>query len=312
MSDLLPVRGTPPHRFNLQFTSVRPGAQAATNPITSQLIPVLSQTDWQQRSPLLGYYSTLVSNNGVQVLLETDRPRVPAFTYQSVGKGRVALLSVGPLWRWKFLSEATTVYDEIVSRLLDVLSRGDNAGRFALFTRKNVYDSGEAPAITAEVFDEKMQPVTGASVRIEITRVGADGTEVPLNIVPMQREGLDNPRFNATLPPLPPGTYRLTGEAAMSGRTISSRSVEISVSEVSVEYQRVAQDRANLVRIAAESGGAYATVGEITDLARGIALEPRVVESRTEISLRTSAWIFVVILALLSLEWIIRKRVGMV
>ncbi|MDH3217052.1 MAG: hypothetical protein OEN01_12315 [Candidatus Krumholzibacteria bacterium] len=182
ISDLLPVRGTPPHRFNLQFTSVHPGAQAATNPITAQLVPLFSQTDWQQRSPLLGYYSRIVPKTGVEVLLETDQQRFPAFIYQSVGKGRVALLSAGPLWRWKFLSDGNTMYDEMISRLLDVLSRGEDTERFVLYSKKNVYDSGETPKITAEIFDDRMQPVTGAAVRMEITRLQADGGEVPLDI----------------------------------------------------------------------------------------------------------------------------------
>jgi hypothetical protein len=312
LSDLLPVRGVPPHRFNLRFTSVRPGAQAGTNPITSQLVPLLSQTDWQNRSPLLGYYSPLVAKNGVDVLLETVGQQVPAFTYQTVGKGRVALLSVGPLWRWKFLSDGNTMYDEMVSRLLDVLSRGEDTERFALFSQKNVYDSGEAPTITAELFDEKMQPVTGAPVRLELTRVEADGDEVPLNILSMQREGSDNPRYRVELPPMAAGTYRLRGEAEMSGRVVTSESVDISVSEVSVEFQRVAQDRLNLIRVASQSRGAYTSAAGAAALARRIPLESQMIGSTNEVALRTSIIVFVSILVLLAAEWVIRKRLGMV
>jgi hypothetical protein len=312
LADLLPVRGVPPHRFNLQFTNVRPGAQAGANPITSQLVPLLSQTDWQQRSPLLGYYSPLVTKNGVDVLLETVGQRVPAFTYQTVGGGRVALLSVGPLWRWKFLSEGNKMYDEMASRLLDVLSRGEDTERFALFSRKNVYDSGETLVVTAELFDEKMQPVTGAPVRLELVQVGSDGEEVPLRIVSMQREGSDNPRYRVELPPLAAGTYRLRGEAKMSGRVVTSESVDVSVSDVSVEFQRVAQDRLNLTRIASQSGGAYSGVAGATALARRIPLESRTIGSTDEVALRTSVVVFVTILLLLAVEWIIRKRLGMV
>jgi hypothetical protein len=312
LSDILPVRGKPPHRFNLQFTSVRPGAQAGTNPITSQLVPLLSQTDWQQRSPLLGYYPALVPKSGVEVLLETDSQRLPVFTYHAVGKGRVALLSVGPLWRWKFLAEGNTMYDEIISRLLDVLSRGEDTERFVLFSKKNVYDSGEAPTVTAELFDEKMQPVTGTPVRMEIARIEDDGREVPLKIVTMQREGSANPRYKTELPPLAPGSYRLRGDAELSGRTVSSQTVDISVSEVSVEFQRVAQDRSNLVRISNQSGGTYTAVEGAVALARGISLDPRIVESTVEVSLRVSVVVFMLIVALLALEWIIRKRLGMV
>jgi hypothetical protein len=312
LSDILPVRGNAPHRFQLQFTAVRPGAQAGSNPITSELVPLLSQTDWQQRTPLLGYYASLIPKTGVEVLLETDGHRAPAFIYQSIGKGRVAMLSVGPLWRWKFLADGNTLYDEMVSRLLDVLSRGEATERFLLFSKKNVYDSGEEATITAEIFNEKMQPVTGVPVKIEIARITDDGSEVPLQMVAMEREGSDNPRFRSVLPPLPPGNYRISGAAELPERTIAPQPIEISVSEVSVEFQNVTQDRDNLIRIAGQSGGSYRTPGDVADLARRMALPPRVVETTVEMSLRTNLFVFSVIVLLLGVEWIIRKRAGMI
>jgi hypothetical protein len=312
LAKLLPVTSRPPHRFNLQFTSVHPGAQAATNPITSQLVPLLGQTDWQQRSPLLGYYTALVPKNGVEVLLETDQGRSPAFVYRSEGKGRVALLSAGPLWRWKFLGEGMTLYDEMVSRLLDVLSRGEDTERFLLLSRKNVYDSGEAPVITAEIFNEKMQPVTGVPVKVEVTRIEENGSEVPLSIVSMHRDAVDDTRFRAALQPLAPGRYRISGEAEFESRKLRSPAVEIAVSEVSVEFQRVTQDRTNLAGIAGGTGGAYYAPEDVGEMAARIPLEPRLVEITSENSLRTSLLVFSLVLVLLGFEWVVRKRAGMV
>jgi hypothetical protein len=312
LEPLLPVRGKPPFHFNLQYTSVRPGAQAMNNPITAQLVPRLSQTDWQQRSPLLGYYGSLIPKQGAETLLETADIRAPAFIFYRVGEGRVALVSTGPLWRWKFLSDTDNLYDELISRILDFLSRGDQTERFVLNSRKNVYSSGEKAVLTAEVFNEKMQPVTGVPVKVEVSRVSA-GDEIPLDTFAMRREGSDNPRFKVTLPPLGPGQYRVRGEADLPGRTLTSQTVDISVSEVSVEFQREHQDRSNLTAIALQSrGGVYSPVAGARDMARRIPLEVQTVRSATETSLRTSVAVFLVILALLSLEWIIRKRAGMI
>ncbi|UCG53497.1 MAG: hypothetical protein JSW58_08065 [Candidatus Latescibacterota bacterium] len=311
LADVLPVKGNPPFRHNLQYTSVRPGAQAINNPITVQLAPRLSRTDWQQRSPLLGYYTPLIPKQGVEILLETTDARSPALVYHEVGEGRVALVSAGPLWRWKFLADNNTVYDELLSRVLDFLARGDETERFVLKTKKNVYDSGEMAVLTAEVFNEKMQPVTGVPVRVEVSRVTGE-TEVPLDIFPMLRDGADNTRFKTTLPPLGPGRYRIRGEADLPGRTLASEMLDISVSEVSVEFQRVNQDRSNLMSIARQSGGVYFQGDDIAEMIDRIPLEARIVETTSEISLRTSVIVFVIVLVLLSLEWIIRKRVGMI
>jgi hypothetical protein len=311
LSPLLPVQGNAPVRFNLRYTTVRPGPQAATDPVTSQLVPLFDQTEWQERSPLLGFYAPLVPKPGAQILLETDATRSPALVCGETGGGRVALVAAGPLWRWKFLSEENTVYDDLVERLLDYVTRGRDTERFALRAEKNVFDSGERAVLTAEVFNEKMQPVTGVPVRVEVTRSDG-GDDVPLAVVSMGREGSDNTRFKATLPPLGPGRYRVTGKADLPGRTVTSAPLEITVSDVSVEFQRVGQDRANLETIARQTGGAYADEGGAGAIAAMIRAEPRVTPTSTELTLRTSAVVFAVILALLGVEWLVRKRAGMI
>ena len=139
------LSGKAPFRWNLEYTSVTPGAQASDNPITTHLLPLLSQSEWQERSPLLGYYGSLAPKNVGEVLLNVKGRRLPAMTYQTQGKGRVAVVSAGPLWRWKFLSDNNSIYDEIFSRMLDVLSRGEETDRFVVSAKKNVFDTGENP-----------------------------------------------------------------------------------------------------------------------------------------------------------------------
>lgn len=311
LAGLLPVQGKPPLRFNLQYTTLRPGPHAAAHPVTSQLVPLLGQTEWQQRSPLLGCYAPLSPKPGAEILLETVESRAPGFVCQETGGGRVALVAAGPVWRWKFLAEGNPVYDDLMSRLLDFLSRGRETERFVLRSAKNVYDSGEPAVLTAEVFNEKMQPVTGVPVRVEVSRVDEDG-DVPLDVLSMRREGSDNTRFKVSLPPLGPGRYRVTGEADLPERTIASPPLDIAVSDVSVEFQRVDQDRQNLEMIARQSGGFYADEEGIDDLAGRIAVNPKVTPATSEMTLRTSLAVFAVVIALLSVEWIVRKRVGMV
>lgn len=311
LGDILPIRGTPPFRWDLQYTSVLPGAQSASNPITTHLLPLLSQTDWQERSPLLGYYAGLSPTNVGEVLLNVKGRGVPAITYQTLGKGRVAVVSAGPLWRWKFLSDNNSVYDEIMSRMMDVLSRGEETDRFVVSVKKNVFDAGERPVVFAELFNEKMQPVTNAPVSLEVSRIDNGGEETPLEQLSMRRDAAENTRFTAVVPPLPPGRYLVRGQADLPDRTITSKAHEIQISKTSVEYRRVHQDRAALLGIALRTGGRYAP-STVDDLVRYIDLEPRQTQSMSEVTLRTSLLLFLLILVLLSAEWIIRKRSGMI
>ncbi len=312
LQEVLPLSGSAPFRFNLRYTSVLPGAQAGTNPVTAQLVPLLNQTDWQERSPLLGYYGAVRTSQASQVLLSVRGGSLPAVAYATPGKGRVAAITVGPLWRWKFLADNVTVYDEMLSRLIDVLARGEETDRFVLTSRKNVFDAGESPELVAEIFNEKMQPVTGVPVRVEVSSVDAVGNETPLRQTTMSRESAQNTRFMASLPPLPSGRYRVRGSAELSDRTIASKAVDIQVSTTSVEFQRVNQDAQALGELARRSGGQYAPVAGLASVVESMPLASREVGAQTEVVWRTSAWLFLLVLGLLTAEWLIRKRVGMI
>lgn len=313
LSGLLPVQAAPPLRFDLGYTVLREGPQGASHPVTSPLSGRFAQADWQERSPLLGVYTPLAPKPGAEILLETAASRAPALVVHTAGSGRVALLAAGPLWRWKFLASDGSVYDQLISRLFDYLSRGAQAERFILRASKNVYDSGEPARVTGEVFDEKMQPVTGAPVQVELSRIGGEGGEdVPLSVLPMRREGSDNARFEASLPPLGGGRYRLRGKADLGGRAIESPAVDITVSDVSVEFQRVNQDRTNLEMIASQSGGRYYAEADAAGLLGRLDLEAVTRPTTSEIILRANVAVFGLIILLLGAEWIIRKRVGMI
>jgi hypothetical protein len=312
LSGVLPVQGSAPFRFTMQYASVLPGAQAAAHPVTAGLLPVLSQTEWQERSPLLGFYARLSAKRTGEVLLSVRGRSLPAVTYHTTGKGRAAVVSAGPLWRWKFLSDNNTIYDEMVSRMLDVLSRGEETDRFVLTTRKSVFEAGESPVVYAEIFNDKMQPVTGVPVRAEVSRVADDGTETPLTLISLARESAQSTRFRATLEPLPPGRYTIRGRAEDDGGGVASHPVEIRVSLTSVESQRVNQDRANLAGIARQSGGRTAAAANVVALAKRLPLEPRTVATTSETTLRASARFFLLVLGLLAAEWILRKRAGMI
>jgi hypothetical protein len=307
------VTGSAPFQFTLQYTLVGPGSRAAAHPVTAPLVPLLSQTEWQERTPLLGFYNGLTTTAGADMLIGVRGRNVPALAYGTAGKGRVAAVGAGPLWRWRFLGGSNGTYDELMTRLLDVLTRGEEAGRFVLMARKNVFDAGESPVFYAEVFNEKLQPVTGVPVTIEVSRADTttgDGT--PLERVAMHREGGEDARLTASLDPLPAGRYTVRGTAELPDHVIQSRPLDLHVSQTSVEFRNTTQDRSALERIARRTGGSYLTPAGIDTLAANMSLAPRNVPVVSESVLRASVPWFIAVLLLLSAEWLLRKRAGMI
>lgn len=313
LGDILPLRGHAPFSFTLKYTEVGPGVRASSSPITQPLVPLLSQTEWQDRAPLLGYYTGLTATPAGEVLLGVRGRAVPALVFATAGKGRVAMLAAGPLWRWKFLAGSNGVYDELMSRLVDVLTRGEESGRFVLVASRNVFEAGESPVLHAEILNERLQPVTGVPVRLEVARVDTSGTETPLEQTTMKRGSPEEPRLTAVLDPLPAGRYVVRGSAETGdNQTLESHPLEFRVSTTSVEFQRTPQDHEALVRIARRTGGAYASPSQAADVVSHMDLSPRKVPAVSESVLRATTPLFVVILLLLSVEWLARKRAGMI
>jgi hypothetical protein len=191
-------------------------------------------------------------------------------------------------------------------------ARGDESGRFVLVSEKNVFETGESPLLFADLLNERLQPVTGAPVRVEVVRVDTAGVETPLTQAAMHREAPDAARLSVTLDPLPAGRYIVRGTADLPDRSLESRPLELQVSTSSVEFQRTPQDREALERLAGRSGGAYATSDDAARAAAGIDLSPRRVATVSESVLRAEVPLFMLLLLLLSAEWLLRKRAGMI
>jgi hypothetical protein len=128
----------------------------------------------------------------------------------------------------------------------------------------------------------------------------------------MRRESPEATRLAALVDPLPTGRYVVRGSAELPDRVLQSKPLELRVSATSVEFRRTPQDRAALERIARRTGGAYLTPEQAPGLAERMELAPRRVPVVSESVLRAGAPLFLLVLVLLSAEWLLRKRAGMI
>ncbi len=310
LSGLLPLRGRAPMRFAPGYTVLVPGAAASAHAITARIAPLLAQSAWQERSPLLGAYRGVSPAPGAEVLATVRGSGTPAIAAARVGRGRVVAVSAGPLWRWRFVGGDPTVYDEFVARLFHVLARGDENGRFVLRGESNVFEAGERVGLVAELYNERMQPVTGVPVVVEVARVDSAGVETPVTRAPMTRDDARSARFGALVGPLAPGRYVARARAEVAGREMVSSPLRFRVSRTSVEFRRTAQDRSLLAALALRTGGRYRHES-VDGLVAEMDLAPRVSSATRETVLRARAPLFVLVVLLLSAEWLLRKRAGL-
>jgi hypothetical protein len=78
------------------------------------------------------------------------------------------------------------------------------------------------------------------------------------------------------------------------------------------EMEGTCVDEGYLRALSEASGGAYASLGEIEKLTAAMRLEPKAVARHLDLDLRNSLPFGLLAVALLCLEWAIRKRRGLV
>lgn len=239
---------------------------------------------------------------------------VPALAVQRFGEGRVAALTLADVWRWG-LRDAETHKDmdrqwrQLMRWLVvDVPDRVDftataEQGRMKLAVR---------------VRDKAFRPMDDAQVKLEVT--GPGGKKSTLYGEPSLKEaGL----FEAEFFPREPGAYRATATVENTSPTppdgtppaekvIATKTTGWAHDPLPAEFASLAPGRDWMERVARETGGQMLTLEDL-DRLPALLQDIRVpVEETLTTPLWHTSWMFVLILALLTLEWFLRRKGGVI
>ena len=128
----------------------------------------------------------------------------------------------------------------------------------------------------------------------------------------VEMDELGGGRYHVEVSELPPGDYTYTGRASVQGRQVGESKGEFSIGRYSLEFGDMRMNQALLSRIAYESGGKFYLAEEAHRLLEDMDLASTALETKREITLWNSPWLFGLLVLLLAVEWTIRKRRGMV
>lgn len=271
--------------------------------------------DEQRLAQMPGFYAvnqTFSIKPGASVLATVsgdEQEALPALAAQRFGEGRVAALMLGDMWRWGLKDEAAAKDLERAWRQLmrwlvvDVpdriqISADAEDGRMKLAVR---------------VRDRAFAPMDDAMVKIEVT--GPDGKKSVLFAEPsLQEAGL----FEAEFFSREAGPYRAiaTVESTAEGipsaeKVIGSKSTGWAHDPLAKEFASVKPGGEWMQRLAQESGGQVLKLSELEKLPELLKnIRVPVEETVTEPMWHTP-WIFALVLALLSVEWFLRRKGGM-
>lgn len=228
------------------------------------------------------------------------------------GTRSAAILGAG-IWRWRNvptdLADLDQVFPELVSNLLQWITTKSDDRPVRVKPVEELFDGTDAVQFTGEVYDESLDPVSDASLVLSVM----DSTGATLEY---HMETLGSGRYSKLLSRLPEGSYRYRAVAEVSGEPVGADSGHFAVGELSLEFLDTEADVDLMRNIARRSGGAFLHFGELRSLGERLSeaesLAPVVTENEVQLPLRRMVPFLFAIVALLSAEWVIRKRSGMV
>ncbi|RUL88722.1 hypothetical protein [Tautonia sociabilis] len=318
--------------------AVVPERSAGESPVDWPMLqfasdPAASRQAWQAMPPL-SWAMAGRAKPGASALLVADRPGIDpdagvVVAAQPFGLGKVLWVGTDGTWRWRLrVGDAYhhRFWGQVVRWAAEEPPSGGN--RLVRFgpDRPRVAEGSPVPIRARFSADlPGVSPGLLAAVRIVAAPAegedgegpsGADSRE-PVALIPLRADP-DRPRtFEATAPPLPTGRYRAVLDAPVLAEAFAAEGLPAAEAifevfpEPTDELIALAADPGPLDRLASITGGRVVRdfeAGRLPEL-----IGPRSVERQrtAETPLWDTPTGLILFFALLSAEWIIRKRAGL-
>lgn len=323
LQELLPVVLDPSHTLEFAGDTSREFRPVLEDPSAPhEIVRLHSDVEtnrrlWEDPDGMRGFFwyqPVERAKPGAQVLA-----RHPAFSTSQTGerdplivvgyypKGRTMFLAFDSTWRWRF-QYSWRYHERFWRNSIRWLSLGrlkSGNRRVQLESPRSTYTLGERVALEARVLDEDYRP--SEREHQEVLWEGPDGDEGLLELVTeSDRPGI----FRGALEPERPGLYR----AWVEDDGVRQAATEFEVALPSRENSDPTPNPALLAELSSSSGGRALLLASVQEL---LVEFPGNEERREPISSKLDdIWdnlgTLLLALALLSAEWILRKRMEMV
>jgi uncharacterized membrane protein len=242
---------------------------------------------------------------GAQVLalVRTSDGTRPLVAVQRYGQGRSMVFAGEASWRWRMMMPSTDRTYEVFWRQAARWLSSSAPGRVTIPAVPSLIP-GDEGTLSAEIRNEEFEPVADAAVALRvITPSGATADLRPVLTDPATGRYSSPFRFDE------PGLYRVSAATRQSPEGGSQRSILVGAVDREMTDPRLNEDV--LRRVSRATGGQYLDISDASTLHELLtgsdsqSAPPRVRE------LWHGWWVFAVIVAMLSAEWMLRRRWGL-
>lgn len=236
------------------------------------------------------------------------RTPYPLFAIRSQGERHAAITCGEGLWRWRLADQqqnATNAhFDKLVRKLVQYLALKQDKSRFRV-RHAQEFAQNEPVALDAELYNASYERVNTPEATISLK--DEDGKELAYTF---SRTG---DAYHLEAGALPAGRYGWTAGATLNGERLTAKG-EFLVKPLVAEQLSSVADHALWQSIAARTEGIRVAPTALDQLVEAVrarkTLVPRSYAHASFSDLIGLRWLFFVLLALLTLEWALRRRNG--
>jgi len=258
---------------------------------------------WDNLAPIY-WVASVESKPGAEVLAvdpdqETGRGKLPVITRHQYGLGQVLYVGTDNFWRWRRnVGDRlyTRLWGQISQRMAQQQSIGTDKRTQISLNREN-FMTGDRVRVFARLYQAGYEPLAEEEVGGVYTSA-TDGTQGRMMLkVAAGKPGLYLGEFYAPAA----GQYQFHVESSPEARQ------DFTVREASLEMAETAMN-ANLMKdLATLTSGQFFREENLHELPKRIGADRAEVRSRMEVALGTSPLYFILIMFVVTIEWVVRK-----
>jgi hypothetical protein len=259
-------------------------------------------------SPMGTYQYSPVSDILFNQKIGNVHTRIPLVLFFKPEERKTGIIVGENLWKWRlsdYLQKGDhKVFDDLIIKIVQYLSvKGDKS--FFKVKVSNRFVENENVEIDAEVYNETYELINKDDVNITIT-------DEKNNSYPFILGKTDKAYYlNAGNFPVGNYTYQAT---VKTGKNTYTKKGEFIITPLNLEFLNSVADHNLLFRIAKAHDGEMYYARDLQQLLKKIMeredIRPVSYSQKRFIDLSGNVWLFLLIFALLSAEWFIRKRSG--
>lgn len=265
-----------------------------------------------QFPPLVAPFGSYKTTSNIYPMLQQQIGSVktdyPLLFFKQDGESKLCVLACEGLWKWRLtdymLNQNHESFNEIITKIIQFLSVRDDKSKFRVYSKHN-YSENEVLQFDAEVFNDSYELINTPEVHLEI--INQEKKNFPFTFSKTDKA------YTLKAGYLPVGDYSYNASVKVGDKTLSASGV-FSVSALQVESNETIANHSLLFSLAKDHGGAMVYPKNLNDIAKMIAAREDIksvsYEHKQLKDLINLKWVFFLLLALVSLEWFLRKRSG--